>query len=73
MSDKLPDKFEYRSNSGGVVFAWDNEEMTAFRVDSFKNFVPISDPDTSLKVWMRMSPVSREEAESILKASTDQP
>lgn len=70
MADRLPDKFEYRSNSGGVVFAWDNEAMTAFRVESFKKFVPISDPDTSLKVAMRMEPLSREAAESLLKAES---
>jgi len=67
MSSKLPDKFEYRSNSGGVVFAWDRASNTAFRVDSFEKFVPISDPHTSTKVRLSMSPVSREEAERLLK------
>jgi len=69
MADRLPDKFEYRSNSGGVVFAWDNDEMTAFRVESFTKLVPIEDSHTSLKVWLNMPVVSREEAESLLSAS----
>lgn len=69
MADRLPDKFEYRSNSGGVVFAWDNDEMTAFRVESFTKLVPIEDLHTSLKVWLNMPVVSREEAESLLSAS----
>ncbi|HQO66951.1 MAG TPA: hypothetical protein PLI66_09440, partial [Spirochaetales bacterium] len=67
---KLPDKFSYRTNSSGRVFAWDKASMTAFRVDSETNFVPIDDTHTSLKVWLNMPRVSREEAESLLKAES---
>jgi len=68
MPSKLPDIFSYRTNSGGVVFAWDEESWTAFRVDSFDKWVEIKDPDTSLKVCMRKPVISREEAESLLSA-----
>jgi hypothetical protein len=68
MPSKLPDKFEYRTTAT-AVFAWDKASMTAFRVDSFTKLVPIEDSHTSLKVWLNMPIVSREEAESLLSAS----
>ncbi len=68
MPSKLPDKFEYRTTAT-AVFAWDRASNTAYRVDSFEKWVEIKDPDTSLKVCMRMPVISREEAESLLSAS----
>ena len=69
MPGKLPDNLSFRTNSTGGVFAWDKTSMTAFRVDSFTKLVPIEDSHTSLKVWLNMPIVSREEAESLLSAS----
>jgi len=69
MAGKLPDNLSFRTNSTGRVFAWDKTSRTAFRVDSFKNLVPIEDSETRLKVWLNMPVVSREEAESLLSAS----
>ena len=69
MPGKLPDNLSFRTNSSGRVFAWDKTSMTAFRVDSFTKLVPIEDSHTSLKVWLNMPVVSREEAESLLSAS----
>jgi len=69
MPGKLPDNLSFRTNSSGRVFAWDKASMTAFRVESFKKFVPIEDSHTRLKVWLNMPEVSREEAESLISAS----